>query len=555
MKEKWMETNLKRSGLLLLVIAVMMILSGGLLFASGSKEAGPAKTRLNVGFTAEMSLETTIPDENWQYLEMGCVFWPILYDQVWILGPAGDGYDVKPMLAESWEVEDDMKTWTFHLRKDAVFHDGTPVTAQDLAFTLEYLPKADSAWDLVDFMYTDFEVIDDYTFKVVMEYTFGMPYLPLYWLPVLPKHIWEDYKDDMLSYANEECIGSGPYKLKEFKPGQYVWFEANEDYWGGKPGVDEIIYKIYGSQDAMTMALANGEIDMVGYTGINPLNAKDFKDKKGMKVMTAPDMNIYWINFNLHQENGIADLEVRKAIMQAIDVDRIIKMAYVGYAVPCDSFVYPELDWYNDDITRYPFDTAKAKAILDAAGYVDTDGDGIRNEINGSGNMDYELMVPSDWTPEVKAATLVKEMLGEVGIGVELKVIDLDTYYDFVYTPDEDQFDFSFSTEGPGPNGEWFWDFCRSWDNGGAGWNTAYYNSAEFDAAMDSMLMATSLEEKNMYRKEMQKIISEDLPYGILLRRQIIDPVNTRFTGYTSSMGGISNWVNPWTYFNIKSAE
>ncbi|MDC7225682.1 MAG: peptide ABC transporter substrate-binding protein [Spirochaetales bacterium] len=524
-------------------------------FAGGAQESGAAeKTRLNVAWTAGQSLDSLIIDENWQYLEMGCTLWQLCYDQLWIMGDAESGYAAQPMLATHWDVSEDKRTWTFYLRDDAVFHDGTPVTAYDVEFTFEYLPASDPAWDMVDFYYESMTVIDDYTIEITMVNPFGMPYPPMYWAPILPKHIWEPYKDNFKSYENDHMLGSGMYKIKEFKAGQYVWLEANEDYWGGAPGVDEIVFKIYGAEDTRNMAIQNGEADMVGYLGISPLTIEDFEDVEGIDVLISPDINIYWLNFNLHQKNGIQDLEVRKAIMHAVDVERIIEMALVGYGEPADSFVYKELEWYNDDITRYPYDAARAEAILDAAGYKDTDGDGVRNEKDGSGNMSYELLATADVSEEVKAATIIAEMLGDVGIDVQLKLVDTDTYYNYLYTPDEDYFDFSLSTEGPGPNGEWFWDFCRGWDNGGAGWNTAYYSSDEFDTAMDNMMASNTLEEKNMYRKEMQKIISEDIPYGIIFRKEIICPVNTaEFTGYTATMGGTSNWINPWSFLNIEA--
>ncbi len=538
-----------------LLVLTLILMTAGAVFAGGSTESAETKkTRLNVGWTEGQSIESTIVDENWQYVEMGCMLWQLCYDQLWIMGDAEENYSVKPMVAESWDVSDDMKTWTFHLRHDVKFNDGTPLTAEDVEFTFEYLPKSDPAWDMSDFEYESVKVIDDYTIEFTMVNTFGMPYLPMYWGPILPKHLWEPYKDDMKSYPNEHMIGSGPYSVKEFKAGQYVWLEANENYWGGKPGVDEIVFKIFGTEDARNMALKKGEIDMLGYLGISPLTLESFEGIDGIDIIVTPGLNLQWLNFNLHKDSGISDVAVRKAIMHSLDIDRIIDMSLLGYADPADSLVYKELDWYNDDVTRYPYDTAKAKSILDAAGYTDTDGDGIRNEKNGSGNMVYELLISSDYADDVKAAKIISEMCGEIGIKVDLKFVDQDTFYNFIYAPEEDQFDIALSADGPGPNGEWFWDYCRGWENGGAGWNTAYYNSAEFDTAMDNMLAAGSLEEKNMYRKQMQKIISEDLPYGVIFRPQVISPVNSKdFTGYTPTMGGISTWVNPWTFYNIKT--
>lgn len=542
--------NLKKIVLALLLTAVAF----SPLLANGSQEDGPKKTRLNVGWTAGQSLESTILDENWQYLEMGCILWQLCYDQLWIMGDAEHGYEPQPMVAKSWDVSDDMKSWTFHLRDDVYFSDGVQLTAKDIEFTFDKLPKAEPSFDMVDFDYEKIEVIDDFTIKFIMKNPFGMPYPPMFWCPILPKHIWEQYQDDFKANPNEDYLGSGPFKLKEFKAGQYIWLEANEDYWGKKPGVDELVFKIFGTEDTRDMAMRNGDIDMIGYLGVGPLSVEYYKNNPDISIMTSPDINIYWLNFNLHQEKGIQDIAVRQAIMHSIDVNRIIDMALLGYGEPADSFVYKELDWYNEDVTNYDFDIDKANAILDAAGYVDTDGDGIRNEKDSGEDMTYELLGNSDQSAEVKVVTMMKEMISKIGIDVELKIVDLDTYYNYMYAPDEDYFDLALMTEGPGPNGEWFWDFCRGWDNGGAGWNTAYYTSEAFDTAMDNMLAASNMEEKNMYRKEMQKIISDDIPYGILYRKDIICPVNTsKFTGFTATMGGTSVWINPWSFFNVQA--
>ncbi|GAI47865.1 unnamed protein product [marine sediment metagenome] len=107
----------------------------------GEEEEGKIEYggRLNAGWSIGQVLETLRCDSGWQYIDMGCMFWQMVYDQLWMMGPGPD-YEPVPRLATSWETED-RKTWTYHLRHDAVFHDGVPVTAEDVAFTLEYLPK------------------------------------------------------------------------------------------------------------------------------------------------------------------------------------------------------------------------------------------------------------------------------------------------------------------------------------------------------------------------------------------------------------------------------
>ena len=510
-----------------------------------------AGARLNVGFTTEEALESLICNEAWQYNEMGCVFWPLIYDQLWVLGPAPD-YKPLPRLATRWETKDH-KTWRFYLVKGATFHDGTPVTAQDVAFTLEYLPGADPAWEYPDTDTESITVIDNYTVEFTLAAKHGGAYPPAYWTPVFPKHIWEPHKDDMISFKNEKAIGSGPFRLKEFKASEFIWFEANKDYWGGKPLVDEVVFKSYGSQDALNLAVRKAQVDMIGYNGASPLAIDDFKKDKNIEVIVSPGIGLIWLTFNLHKDTPIRDVTVRKAIMHGIDRNRIVKMVYLGYAQTADSFLYPELPDHHPNLPKYAYDREKAKKMLSDAGYVDKDGDGFRNDPGSGKNLVFEFMVPSDWPDEVKVVKMVKEQLKDVGIDIAMKVVDLDTYYEFIYAPTEDKFDISLGEEEPGPHGDWIWEFCRSYEGGGEGWNQSYYNNLTFDEFLDKMTAEADLQKRREHLFKMQEIMAEDLPYGMLMRPDHICPVRTdKLEGYVATMGGPSTYINPWSYLKVR---
>ena len=355
--------------------------------------------RFNVGWLATEALDDLRPDQAWQYTEMGCDVWPLIYDQLWIMGPA-PGYEPLPMLATSWESEDG-KTWTFHIREDATFHDGVPVTAEDVVFTLQDWIKGSPVWEGNDNECEpgSIKLIDDYTVRFTLKVPLGGKYPPCYWLPIVPKHIWEPYKDNLTSYANDEAIGSGPFKVKEFKPAEYIWFEANKDYWGERPYVDEVVYKTYGSLDTLCMAMEQGKIDLFGSDTCPIAAAEDLK-AKGFKVIESSDLSLDFLSFNLHKEGSLQDLDVRKAIMHAMDIDRIIEMAGLGYGEKVDSFIYPELPGHNENLPQYDFDVGEAKALLDGAGYIDSDGDGIRNDPVTGKNMEFDLLSVDGWAKE-----------------------------------------------------------------------------------------------------------------------------------------------------------
>jgi len=537
----------KYAGLIVCLIGICIL---GLTF-SGSVLAKSKKVRLNVGFGSEEVLES-LQTGPFAVNEMGAVYWPLVYDQLWVLGPAPN-YDVLPGLATHWETED-YQTWRFYLRKDAKFHDGTPVTAEDVAFTLWYLPR-DPQWafpsnDIAE--KKDIKIIDKHTIEFKMANAWPGKYPPADWMPILPKHIWEKGKRKIGNFEDKTSIGSGPFKLKEFKSGEYIWMEKNENYWGEKPHVDEVVFKGYGSDDAMKLAMKKGEIEFIGYSGATPMSVKSYKKAKNIDVAISPGIALIWLTFNLHKETAVQDKVFRKAFLHGIDRDRVLKMVYLGYAKPADSFIYPETSEYNPNLPKYEYNPELAKKMLSDAGYKDTDGDGILNDKKGQ-NMVLELMVPSEWSDEVKMAKLIKEQVKGIGIGISLKIIDLDTYYEFAYIPQDDKFDIAISSEEPGPNGSWMWEFVRSVEGGGLGWNQSDYSNPEMDAVMIKYLSEADLEKRKEYAFKMQEIMAEDLPCAVLVRPDLIGPYRTdKFEGHVETMGGFSNWINWWTYMKIK---
>ncbi len=544
----------KRKNLLALIGTVVLLLS----LAIPLTQCAPAPEeeeieyggRLNTGWITEQALDNLGLGPAWELGDMGTIFWQLLYDQLWIIGPA-PGYEIVPRLASRWETEDHI-TWTFYLRENAIFHDGMPVTAEDVVFSFEYIPKAMPVWESPDTDWESFSIIDDHTLEFTLNAPFGGAYPPGFWLPIFPKHIWELYKDDMFSFPNDEAIGSGPFKLKEFKSAEYIWFEANEDYWEGRPGVDELVWKTYGSKDALYMALKAGEVDMIGYYGCSPLVADDFRKTENMEVIVSPGMAIWSLIFNLHKDSPIQDLNVREAIVYGIDRDSILNMVYLGYGDKVYGPVYPDLEDYNPDLPQRDYDPDEANRILDEAGYIDSDGDGVRNDPATGENLALEMIIPSGWTDIVKAVTMLEGQLEDIGIDIVVKMMDISTFYDYTHAPIDDLFDISWGEADAGPNYDWIWDYYISWGAGGEGWNAAYYNNPEFDDLLNEMRAELDATKRLEDLYELQMMLAEDMPNAPLFRTSVMDPVRTdKLEGYTVMMGGISSWINPWTYYNV----
>jgi peptide/nickel transport system substrate-binding protein len=540
---------LKRTTLVLF----LLVFAAAAVFAGGGKEAAPAKVRLNVGWTTEQAIETLRVDEAWELGDMGTVWWQLVYDQLWMIGPGPD-YDVVPRLAKSWETED-RQTWIWHLVEDAKWHDGVPFTAEDVKFTLEYLIQAMEVWYRPDTDFEELTVIDDHTLKMKLKEAIGGDYPPVFWIPILPKHIFEPWKDDMFSFANDEAIGIGPFKLKEFKSSESMWLVKNEDYYGEKPHVDEIVFKTYGSKDAVYMAMKAGEIDMIGYYGASILVKDELEKSPNIEIIENPGLAMWPMNFNLHQKTAVRDRNFRYAVMHAIDRQRIIDLVYLGVGEPIDSMIYPELVYHNPNLYQFDYNPAKAREYLGKSGFVDTDGNGIVNDPANGKDVHLVMMVASGWVDTLKASTIARENLAEVGIDVEIKTVDINTFYDYNYKPEDDFFDLSWSEFDAGINFDWIWDYFQSYEGGGEGWNTSWYQNPGVDKLIDDMRTELDNEKRKQMIWELQEILIRDLPKGWMFRTNMIDPVSTRFEGYPEFMGGISSWINPWSYMKVRPRQ
>ena len=216
-----------------------------------------------------------------------------------------------PGLADSWETSDDGLTWTFHLNKDAKWHDGKPVTSEDVAYTFQRILDEEQG------LYIDYvkqiesiETPDEHTVVFTTKEP-SVQMLSMY-VYILPKHIWEDVPaDETKSFKNEPAIGSGPFQAVEWKKGQFARLKANPDYFRGAPKIDEIIFQFYDNDDTMVQALKNGEVDYIRSMPINLF--KSLENQEGIETNSAPDPGFTELGFNLYEPTPEADRGVRRA--------------------------------------------------------------------------------------------------------------------------------------------------------------------------------------------------------------------------------------------------
>ena len=369
--------------------------------------------------------------------------WNMQYEQ--LVGKAAKDFSAVPGLATSWTASDGGKTWTYKLRPGMKWSDGQPLTSEDVAFTVNQSRKDE--WLNYTAVTANLTATTPDPTTVVLHSSVPDPKLPTLDIYILPKHIWSKLgKSEATKYKAEDGVGSGPFVLEQREKGQFARFRANPNYWRGRPKVDRVILRFFNNPDAMVAALKRGEIDAV-------------EDVPGTQFhQLAKDPNIQTIQgyqgaMNEFALNGGAGLKkphpalldprVRQAISHAIDRQTIVNRVLAGLGKPAETLsVSPDPSWTPvvPPADRYTFDLAKANQILDAAGYKDTNNDGIREMPGGGKPLNFRYAVRSEGNTGESTAEFISGWLRKIGIATTQKVYDDSRLTEVIGKGDYDMF-------------------------------------------------------------------------------------------------------------------
>ncbi|WP_043424526.1 ABC transporter substrate-binding protein [Cupriavidus taiwanensis] len=339
-------------------------------------------------------------------------------------------FKLKPALAQRWDISKDSKTITFHLRPKVKWHDGKPFTSADVKWTLENVWKKLHPRNQILFgKVTRVDTPDALT--VVLQ--FSEPSLAVLsslnsnGAQVLPKHLYEG-TDILNNPYNNKPVGTGPFVFKEWSKGNYIVLERNPDYWDkGKPYLDKIVFKVIPDASARAAALEKGEVQ---YAPFNPVPLKDAQRLSQLASLKLETRGYEWLSPWLFMDVNIdrpyfKDVRVRQALAHAIDLNTLNKVVWFGFGKPAVSPVVSTLgQFFNPSVPKYPYDPARAEALLDAAG-LKRGADGHRLKIQ----IDY-LPYGDDYK---RSAEYIKQALKRVGVDVTVRTQDTPTYTKRVY--------------------------------------------------------------------------------------------------------------------------
>lgn len=340
-----------------------------------------------------------------------------------------------PYIMKSYEVSPDAKVYTVTINSGLTWHDGTPLTTDDLAFTAAYITKYKLGFGAD--MYSGVEkteIVDKTTIKYYLK-TPQVNFLSQvgYWVPIMPKHIYESVTDPMNFKYNG--VGYGPYKLKDYKKGEYYTFERVPNWPLANNGqgayLNTITFRVYPDANALTLALKNGEVNVSG-SALPVASQKQLEaspDQFGLLKVNSLGFGYFGFSY---KNEFLKDVNVRKAIAMTIDRDALVNTAMQGGAIKMDTPISPVYkDLVKSNITFPAFDIEGAKKVLEAAGYVDKDNDGIRESSSGK-KLELTLTYRTTTANIDPIANIFKANAEKAGIKIDLKAVDPATYTDLV---------------------------------------------------------------------------------------------------------------------------
>ncbi len=450
--------------------------------------------------------------------------------------------ELKPLLAESWEISEDKLTYTFKIRQGVKWHDGAPFTSADVVFSYKTImdPKVDAP-QLRSYYQEirDVEAIDDYTVK----FTYARPYfLALEFcggMPIVPKHIFEK-GDFNTNPAGRSPVGTGPFKFVKWTTGREVVLEKNPDYWGEKPHLNRIVFRIITDSSVALQVLKRQELDVASLTPIQwekQTNSPDFEKHFDKFSYFTP--NYSYIGWN-SKRPFFADKRVRTALTHLVNRELILDKVMYGLGAIVTNPFYINSPEYDKSIEPIPYDPAAARKLLEEAGWVDHDNDGIRDK--DGVKFSFEFLIPGGSETGEKIATILKEELDGIGIDMTIRKTEWAVFTTRLNERNFDAVTLAWSM-GIESDPYQIWSSTQA----EAGSNFIGFKNAEVDRLIEEARKEFDRDKRIELYRQFSEIIHEEQPYTFLFCRKATVAVNKRFENVTVYPLGIepTEWYVP----------
>jgi peptide/nickel transport system substrate-binding protein len=524
---------LKRAGLLSLAVpGVALALDGCANIATTAKAS-----TIRVGWAIEPDTMNPMTTYSTEAVEVLQLVYDYLIDTSLELTP-------QPGLATSWSYSGDGKSITYKLR-DATWHDGKPFSSADVKFTYELIKSKQlsqyAQW-VTDL--TSVQAPDAST--VVMHFSEAQAFNPGLAVPILPQHIWQGMSaTDIQKFANSRPVGTGPYKFVDWEHGQSIEVARNDQWWGPRPAAKKITWILFQNEDVMTQSLRTNAVDIC--PEIPPTIWDGLSGAKNVKAVSMESFSFHHIGINVsdNPKSGgnplLKDRTIRLALSYAVSRQQLVDVALAGHGIPGSVILPSGFGDYHLDIPldqQLDADPTKAEALLEAAGYLDRDGSGVRTAKDGS-KLSFRLIAIESTSVDVAAAQLFRDACAKVGIELTLTTLDANTLGSTVYNA-------------KAPN----WDiFVWGWDSGvydpdyllgvplcsqiGSN-NDVYYCNRHYDELYNEQSVEINHAKRLALVHEAQQFYYDDASYIIMWYQAKLQGYRTdTWKGWTPIRGGM----------------
>lgn len=447
-----------------------------------------------------------------------------------------------PVLAEEWSMSEDAMTFTVKIREGVLWHHGPELTAADVAFSYNTSIEVGGPASQMLGSVADVEAVDKYTVQFQLTEPSGNFVETLanyYGVFIVPEELYGDGSDVRSNPLNLIPPGTGPFKFVEWVQGSHILLVANDDYFAGRPGVDQLVFRFMDHLPTVVAALETGEIDTTQLT-IPFGDVPRIQQLRGMQVTILPKTNPSWLGFNIHRE-PFDDVRVRRAIAHAIDRELLSDIVFGGLAPAEMTAWLSVVEWANNpDALQPAFDPEAAERLLDEAGLT-RGANGIRF------NMSISTFRGSTLWGMPESADFIRDQLRDVGINAEVRLMESATWTDMVNARHD--FDVAIGGGLRGPDPDAFNVFVG---DGGARNAMGYRN----DRVEELFAIGRSVADQDLRREayyELHQIIADEIPLLTLIAT--IDPYvnNLRFEGYPWQDGYRDIGTNHY-FGNVKPA-
>lgn len=429
----------------------------------------------------------------------------------------GEGV-LEPDLAEKYEISKDGKVYTVVLRERIAWHDGEPLTADDVVFTVRRIQNVQYKSPFrLNWQGVEAEKIDARTVRFTLRTAYA-PFIENLTQGIIPRHLWENVDPGaaLLHNLNLSPVGSGPYGLKRFKHdgnGSLQWYalSRNPGFYREGPYLKEMTFLFFANEEDMISAWHRGDIEAFG--PVSSARAEEF-NKDTVRVTALATPRVFSIFFNERDAPVLADKKIRSAFSFAIDKKRIAELATIGGGIAMETVLPLSVEPGTDAAPTPERDPIRSRALIESAGWKDTDGDGMYEKTvkdkKKTETLPLELRLSTGDSPELtRAASLIKDMLGEVGVRV---VIDVRSFADLesaVIRPRNFQMLLFGQVYGYEPDLFAFWHSSQIKD---PGLNVAFFASKQADRLLEEARRTTDVAKRSERYAEFSRIVTNEIP-------------------------------------------